>query len=202
MGGSVATALAERASQLVDRLVIIDDGPERATSASSRLLAEVAFAPVIGQALWRVSPDFAVEDGYEHAFAPGYDIADGFDDPDQVDRRLRRDDLHRRFARPSDANSDYVDELALDQRLRQTPVPLLVIFGDRGPDLRPRGVAGRLRRVPGARTATIAGAGHSPNVEKPAETAALIHEFAVDAGDDTAGAPPRNVGQRKRKRSG
>jgi hypothetical protein len=34
------------------------------------------------------------------------------------------------------------------------------------------------RTVPWAETGLIAGAGHSPNVEKPAETAALILAFA------------------------
>ncbi len=31
---------------------------------------------MIGQALRRVAPDFAIEDGYESAFAPGYDLGD------------------------------------------------------------------------------------------------------------------------------
>ncbi len=200
MGFSVATALAERATQLVDRLVNIDDGPNGDLCELSTL-AEVAFAPVIGQALWRVSPDFAVEDGYSSAFAPGYEIADGFDDPDQV---IADHDAmtYTAFREASDANSDYVDELALDQRLRQIPVPLLSIFGTEDQICDPEESQAAYGALPGARTADVRGAGHSPNVEKPAETAALINEFALDPGDDTAGAPPRNVGQRKRKRSG
>ena len=35
--------------------------------------------------------------------------------------------------------------------------------------------------VPGAQTHLIAGAGHSPNVEKPAESAALVLRFAKPA---------------------
>ena len=39
---------------------------------------------MIGEAHLAGDPDFAVKDGYERAFAPGYDICDGFSNPDQV----------------------------------------------------------------------------------------------------------------------
>ena len=44
--------------------------------------------------------------------------------------------------------------------------------------------------VPGAQTHLIAGAGHSPNVEKPAETARLILGFAKS--------PPQDLGSSAR----
>ena len=36
--------------------------------------------------MWRVKTDSLIEEGYKQAFAPGYDQADGFEDPDQVAR--------------------------------------------------------------------------------------------------------------------
>ena len=39
---------------------------------------------MLGQLLDWVTPDFAIKDAYREAFAPGYDIDAGFEDPDQV----------------------------------------------------------------------------------------------------------------------
>ena len=61
-------------------------------------------------------------------------------------------------------------------RLRETP--LLVIFGAEDQIWNdPGAAAAAYRNVPGARIATIPGAGHSPNVEKPVRTARLILRF-------------------------
>jgi len=61
-------------------------------------------------------------------------------------------------------------------RLRETP--LLVIFGADDRIWNDPGAAAAVYRgVPGARIATIPGAGNSPNVEKPGRTARLILRF-------------------------
>ena len=75
MGFDVATALASESSELVDRLVDIDNAPDP-SFGDLPFLARLTFTPVIGQALRRIAPDFAIEDGYESAFAPGYDLGD------------------------------------------------------------------------------------------------------------------------------
>jgi pimeloyl-ACP methyl ester carboxylesterase len=179
MGFSVAVALADRASQLVDRVVNIDEGPA-ADDCSEPFIAELARAPVVGQAMWRLTPDFAVEDAYETAFAPGFDLADGFPNPDQV-----IDDYDAMtftsFRDASRENTDYVEEIPLDQRLRQIPVPLLSIFGTEDEVCDPRRSQEAYGVLPGVRLEEVRGAGHSPNVEKPAETATLIEEFAAGA---------------------
>jgi pimeloyl-ACP methyl ester carboxylesterase len=195
MGFSVATELASQATQLVDRLVNIDEGPSEG-ACSSPFLARLGYAPVIGEAIWRLTPDFLIDDGYQRAFAPGFDLAEGFPNPDQV-----VNDLHAMtytsFRDAASANDDYVTELPLDQRLQDVPVPLLSIFGTEDQICDPDESQAAYRAVPGARIAAIEGAGHSPNVERPAETAALIEEFAADAGDETIPPPPRDTGQRK-----
>jgi pimeloyl-ACP methyl ester carboxylesterase len=201
IGFSVATALAEQSTQLVDRLVNIDAGPNE-DACSLPALARASYLPVIGQAIWRLTPDFLVDDGYKRAFAPGYEIADGFPNPDQVVDDLRAMTFTS-FRDSERENSDFVEELPLDQRLRQVPVPLLSIFGSEDQICDPEASQAAYETVPGARLAEVKGAGHSPNVEEPRETAALIEEFAAEAGDDTIPPLPRDVGQkpgnRKRK---
>ncbi|MDX6582192.1 MAG: hypothetical protein QOI10_1376 [Solirubrobacterales bacterium] len=185
MGFDVATALAARASQLVDRLVNIDEGPSE-DDCSLPFLAKLGYAPVIGQAIWRLTPSFAIKDGYKDAFAPGYDLADGFPNPDQV-----VNDFHAMtytaYTDAYDANTNYTKEASLDQRLRQIPVPLLSIFGSEDQICDPERSQAAYAAVPGTKTAEVDGAGHSPNVEKPEQTAALIEDFAAEA---TVAAPP------------
>ena len=130
MGAMVTASLAEQASQLVDRAVVIDMAPNTDDYGDGLpLLARLGYVPVLGEAMWRVTPDFAVRDAYKESFAPDFDVESGFDDPDQVAGRLRCDDLHVvRHARTAKAD-DYVEELPLNERFKQVPVPLLVIFG-------------------------------------------------------------------------
>ena len=71
LGGPVAIALAEQSPQLVDRLVVIDSIPDT-SYGDVGFIGELPFKPVIGQALWRIKPDFSIRDGLEVAFAPGF----------------------------------------------------------------------------------------------------------------------------------
>jgi pimeloyl-ACP methyl ester carboxylesterase len=175
MGFDVATALAAESSELVDRLVDIDDAPDP-SFGDLPFLARVTFIPVIGQALRRISPDFAVEDGYESAFAPGYELGD-FSDQVIDDYRAMTYTSYDRSAAESD---DYGDELPLDQRVRTAAVPLLVIFGSEDQLYDdPEAAAHAYADVPGARITIIPGVGHSPNLERPAQTSRLILRFAA-----------------------
>lgn len=175
LGGGVAVALAQQSPALVDRVVIVDTAPTH-DKGDLGLIARLAFAPVIGDAFWRLKPDFAVRDGLEVAFAPGYDVPDAF--VDDVDRMT-----YSAYDDSAAASSDFVDEEPLNQRMRETGKPLLVLMGaeERIVDDPERALAEYRATVPGARTKLIAGAGHSPNVEKPAETAALVLGFAARA---------------------
>ena len=187
MGFSVAVALAEQSSQLTDRLVNIDEGPAEG-SCSLPFIAKLAYAPVLGEALWRITPDFAIEDGYSSAFAPGFDIDSGFENPDQIVDDLRAMTFIS-FDESSAEASDYVEEIPLDDRITSAAIPLLSIFGAEDEICDPDESQPAYELVPGARTVTIDDAGHSPNVEQPEETARLIAEFAAEAKE---GAAPRN----------
>ena len=193
LGGAVATSLAEQSSELVDRVVIVDTAPDTSYS-DLPFEARLGYVPVIGQLLNRVIPDSFVEEGFQEAFAPGYDIQEGFENPDQV-----VDDFnamtYTSYDESSSAFNDYTDEISIDERMRDAAVPLLVIYGaeEQIVDDDEEALAA-YQEVPGARTATVEEAGHSPNVEQPEETAELILEFAADAGDEVLPAPEAKGG--------
>jgi pimeloyl-ACP methyl ester carboxylesterase len=171
LGGSVAVGLAERSPQLVDRVVIVDTPPTH-REASLGLIANAAFAPIVGEALWRIKPDFAVRKGLEVAFAPGFDVPDAF--VEDVDRMT-----YSSYHDSPEGSDDYSKEEGLDQRIKESGQPLLVIMGAEEQIVEdPQAALDEYAAtVPGAQTKLIAGAGHSPNVEKPRRTADLVLAF-------------------------
>jgi pimeloyl-ACP methyl ester carboxylesterase len=194
LGATVATALADQSSELVDRVVDIDKAPDNSDAYTKGFpfLAKLGYVPVLGQFLNRVTPDFAVKDGYEVAFAPGYDISSGFDNSDQV-----VDDFnamtYTSYNRSADDEDDYVDRIPLNERLTNAAIPLMVIFGSEDQLYDAEDSIAGFQDVPGVRTATVDGAGHSPNVEKPDETARLVLQFAAEAGDEALSPEPRKT---------
>jgi len=171
LGGAVAVGLAERSPELAESVVIVDTPPAH-DEASLGLIANAAFAPVIGEAFWRIKPDFAVRKGLEVAFAPGFDVPDAF--VEDVDRMT-----YSSYHDSPQGSGDYVDEAGLDQRMKATGKPLMVLMGAEEQIVEDPAVrlAEYRQAYPGTRTKLIQGAGHSPNVEKPAETAALVLGF-------------------------
>jgi pimeloyl-ACP methyl ester carboxylesterase len=171
LGGIVATALAESSPRLVRRVVIIDQAPvNNGFGADLPFTDALTFTPVIGEALWRVMPNSAIEDGLGIAFAPGFDVPDPFVDDF---RRL----TYSAYDASPEAEDEYTESVPLDVRLSRARVPLLAIFGAEEQIYEPRAALRAYARVPGARTRLLAGAGHSPNVERPRATARLILEF-------------------------
>ncbi len=121
LGGAVAVALAQQSPALVNRVFIVDTPPTH-EEGDLGLVAKLGFAPVIGEAFWRIKPDFAVRKGLEVAFAPGFDVPDEF--VEDVDRMT--------FSAYDDSASgfdDYTKEEPLDQRMAETGKPLMVIMG-------------------------------------------------------------------------
>jgi pimeloyl-ACP methyl ester carboxylesterase len=172
LGGSVTVALAQEYPELVTRAVIVDMPPDH-TYGDLGFIAGLAFQPVLGEALWTIKPDFSVRDGLAVAFAPGYDVPDAF--VEDVKRMT-----YTAYDDSPAATDDYLEQEPLDQRMAGTEIPLMVLMGaeERIVDDPERALAQYKAAVPSARTELIAGAGHSPNVEKPAETAALVLAFA------------------------
>ena len=204
LGGTVATALAVQSPELATRVVNIDQAPDN-NYGELDFTAKLAYTPIIGEAMNRlvqIGPAGEVKSQYQQAFAPDFNISSGFEDPDQVVDDLRAM-TYTAYTDVAEAENDYTDEQSLDERLAEAGVPLLVIFGAQEQiyDEWESALEAYRETVPGVRTAVIAEAGHSPNVETPARVAPLILEFAADPGDEAAGErPPRNVGKKPGKR--
>lgn len=171
LGGPVAIALAEQSPQLVSSLVTIDSIPDT-SYGDVGFTGEVLFTPILGEALWRIKPDFTIRHGLEVAFAPGFDVPDEFVEDVKRMTFSAYDDSH-------EAYESYTGEKALPQRAAALGVPLLAIMGAEEQIASDPRAALAAYREAGAETKLIAGAGHSPNVEKPAQTAALVLRFGA-----------------------
>jgi pimeloyl-ACP methyl ester carboxylesterase len=179
MGGSVTASLAEQASQLVDRAVLIDSAPNLEDFGDGLpFLAKLGYTPVLGEAMWRLTPDFAIKDGFKKAFAPGFDVDEAFADPDQVVEDYRAMTYTSYDEAPAEIG-DFTEEIPLDERFTRTPVPLMVIFGAEDQIADAELSIEAYEGVPGVQTELIEDAGHAPQVEQPQEVADLIEGFAV-----------------------
>jgi pimeloyl-ACP methyl ester carboxylesterase len=168
-GGYVAAALAEQRDDLVTALALIDTGPRMDAFISDGPIGKIVFAPGLGQLLWRVRTDGLLRRSLSTGFAPGFEI------PQQLVDDLRGMTYHALTA-ASHASDDYLKQRPLPNRLTGLGKPLLVIFGEQ--DQRWRSSSAALyRAVPGARVELLPGAGHSPMIENPQWTAALLLSF-------------------------
>ncbi|HEX5374825.1 MAG TPA: alpha/beta fold hydrolase [Solirubrobacterales bacterium] len=175
LGGPVTVALAEQSPQLVERAVLVDSIPDT-TYGDVGLIGELPFKPVIGQALWRVKPDFSIRDGLEIAFAPGFPVPDAF--VEDVKRMT-----YSSYSGSHDGFDEYTGERSLPERLAALGKPVLAIMGaeEQIAGDPSAALAAYRNAIPGAKTKLMAGVGHSPNVEAPAKTAALVLGFAAVA---------------------
>jgi pimeloyl-ACP methyl ester carboxylesterase len=175
LGGSVAVALTEGAPDLVDRVVIIDMPPDN-SYGDLGFVANLAFQPLLGEALWKIKPDFSVRDGLGVAFAPGFDVPDAF--VEDVKRLT-----YTAYDDSPGGNDDFLESEPLDQRMAEAGKPLMVLMGAEEQIVNDpqRALDQYKSAVPSAQIHLIQGAGHSPNVEKPRETAQLLLKFAQGA---------------------
>lgn len=172
LGAVVATALAEASPELVERIVILDQAPDSdGYGADLPLPVALTFDPVIGEALWRLAPDSSIEDGLSVGFAPGYDVPSEFVEDF---RRL----TYSAYDGSGEGESSYTNAEPLDVRLRRLDVPVLAIFGAEEQIYEPKESLAAYAALPAAETALVPRAGHSPNVERPRLTAALVRRFA------------------------
>ncbi len=192
LGGTVATALSEMPG-IVKRLVIIDQAPDNNyESGGLPFTAKLTLLPVIGPGLWQVTPDFAIKEGLGVAFAPGYDVPEAF--VEDFNRMT-----YTAYAESPGEEDDYSNAIPLNRRIRVDGVPLLAIFGAEDQIYDSKKALAAYARIPGAQTALIRGSGHSPNVEKPAQTAALVLRFAA-AATKTPSAPKMPGGHEMQER--
>jgi len=171
MGGEVATAFTALDPPRVDRLVVIDSPPKPETTFD--LVTRLGLRPVIGQALWRLRTDSMLRHALAQGFAPGFPVPEKF----VVDLWQL---TYTVFHNAHDDSIAYVTARGTPERLAALdPVPpLLVIFGTRDQLISSQS-AKLFETVPGASVVMIDGAGHSPMVEAPERTLALIRDFLV-----------------------
>ena len=178
-GAAVAVALAGRTTLLVERLVLLDEGPDNGFG-DQPLMTRLGFAPIVGELMHRLAFDPLVRDGYRDAFAEDFDLAQGFDDPDQVVRDFRNM-TYTSYAESWAAEDAFLAERRLDQRLRELELPATVVFGEHDRFFHAEPSAAAFRALPRTRVELMPGVGHSPNVERPAEVARLALEPVLAA---------------------
>lgn len=170
-GGYVATALAVQRGDLVTAIALIDTGPSLDAFVSSGAVGDLVFTPVLGQLLWRLRTDGIVRRSMSSAFAPGFkNIPQGLVDD-------TRSMTYHALTATSHASDDYLLQHPLPDRLTELGKPLLVIFGEQDQRF-PSSSADQYRAVAGARVELVPGAGHTPMIEDPPRTAALLLSFA------------------------
>jgi pimeloyl-ACP methyl ester carboxylesterase len=174
LGGSVTVALSEQDPELVGRAAIVDMPPDN-SYGDLGFIAGLAFQPLIGEALWQIKPDFSIRKGLGVAFAPDYDVPDAF--VEDVKRMT-----YTSYDESPNGVDDFLNEEPLDRRMAATGKPLMVLMGaeEQIVDDPQRALDQYKAAVPTAQTHLIAGAGHSPNVERPALTAKLLLAFAEE----------------------
>ena len=119
LGGNVVTSLAEQSPDLVAGITIIDDAPSRSYGGLTGT-AKIARIPVIGQAMWRISPDFMVRRSIEQAFAPGYPVPDAFvDDIGEM--------TYTAYKESYTEGTDFTAKSPLNTRLNSLGKPLLIM---------------------------------------------------------------------------
>jgi pimeloyl-ACP methyl ester carboxylesterase len=166
-GGIVATALAVLRPSLVSAVVLINTGP----SMESYIAPPFPYQP----ADWPTLTDDQLRVAAAQAFRPGFDIpADAID---QV-----RAMTFEGFAGTSMALRSYLTAAPLPTRLAPTGKPLLVIFGEQDARWRASS-AGDYLAVPGAQVSYLPGSGHTPIIEDPSATAALLLAFTAGPRD-------------------
>ena len=168
-GGYVATSLAEQRADLVTAIALIDTGPRLEDFTSDGPAGKILLAPVLGQLVWRLRTDGIIRRGLSSAFAPGFTI------PQQLVDDTRAMTYHALTA-TSRASDDYLNQRQLPDRLAGLGRPLLVIFGEQDQRWHPSS-ASLYRVVTGARIELLPGVGHSPMIEGPQRTAALLVNF-------------------------
>ncbi|MEU2719992.1 alpha/beta fold hydrolase [Streptomyces smyrnaeus] len=161
-GGYPATALAEQRPDLVTALALINTGPGMDAFIAPET---TAFDP----AQWPPT-----DDQIRRFASTGF--REGFHVPQDLVDELRGMTYHS-VAAAMRASIAYLNQQPLPERLATLGKPLQVIFGDQDRRWRPSSAAD-YRVVPKAQIELLPGSGHTPILEDPPRTAALLLAFA------------------------
>ncbi|MFB6837852.1 alpha/beta fold hydrolase [Streptomyces sp. NPDC056361] len=171
-GGAVATALVEQRRDLVEAIALVDTGPRLDAYTGDSFAAQLMSTPVVSQLIWRLRTDGTIRTALSSAFTRDVTV------PDQVIADVRGM-TYRSLTATDEASSAYLKERPIPERLADLGLPTLVIFGSQDHRWRPSSAQG-YRTVPHARIEILAGVGHTPMLEDPDTTGALLHGFATE----------------------
>jgi pimeloyl-ACP methyl ester carboxylesterase len=172
-GGAVATSLAEQRRDLVAAIAVIDTGPRADAFLDDSLIGRLITAPVAGQLFWRLRTDDTIRGALGTAFTRPVRI------PDRIIADIRGM-TYRSLTATQQASEEFLKERPIPDRLAHLDLPTLVIFGSQDRRWQPSSVQD-YRRVPRARIEILDGVGHTPMLEDPDTTGALLHGFAAQA---------------------
>jgi pimeloyl-ACP methyl ester carboxylesterase len=165
MGGHVATLVAQREPDVVDRVVVID------TFGAAGLvdvgpLKDAACWPIVGPAVDRLRTfDVVTKSSLQKGFAADYEI------PTIAYRSLKQ--MIQRGVCKSTAGNDMNAKRPVALQLAQLGMPVTVIWGARDV-LAPTAANVAEYREAGLTPEVIQGAGHSPQVERPDDVVRII----------------------------
>ncbi|SCF60604.1 alpha/beta hydrolase [Streptomyces sp. Cmuel-A718b] len=173
-GGYIATALAERRPDLVEALALISSGPSPEALLPQPAVLRALIAPPLGPLMWRVRSDAMLRRGVTAVCSRPVTVPD-----DMVDDV--RDMSYGTFRTVLRRNAEYIAERSVPTRLGALDVPALVVFGTADPRWDPDAV--RLYDgTANTRVERLAGVGHFPMLEAPAETGESLLRFLAAAG--------------------
>ncbi|MEV4476654.1 alpha/beta fold hydrolase [Nonomuraea sp. NPDC049504] len=163
-GGVVATALAELRPGLVDALALINTGPS--------LEAYIPQEPLpLDPARWPPEDEQILRFGRTAFSRPGFEV------PQELVDEVRLMTFHT-LTTTMRETTEYLRQRALPERLASLGEPLLVLFGADDGRWRSSSAAD-YRKVPGATVELLPGLGHTPILEDPQRTAALLLDFTT-----------------------
>ncbi|MFI9507806.1 alpha/beta fold hydrolase [Nocardia sp. NPDC052566] len=171
-GGSVATALATQRRELITAIALIDTGPRISAFIGNTLAGRLLYVPVVGPLAWRLRSDSTIRAAARTAVTRDVRI------PDQIIADVRGM-TYRAFIATSDAARAFLAERPVPDRLTDLGLPVLVIFGAQDRRWQPSSAAD-YRVVPHARVEILDGVGHTPMLEEPEVTAALLRGFVAE----------------------
>jgi pimeloyl-ACP methyl ester carboxylesterase len=171
LGGAIATEVALRGPDRVDKLALIAPvGYGRIRIATvARWLSPAAVEPLLPRLLSRTLVKLIVRHILwgRHGGPTERDVDEYW--------AMARQDRFLTAMRLLVHNVEWSP--CEDRRLLRLAVPLLVIFGSADRVVRPRALNSYVRDVPGARTVLIDGAGHLANEERPDRVNRALLEF-------------------------
>ncbi|WP_026343022.1 alpha/beta fold hydrolase [Nocardia sp. BMG111209] len=167
-GGYVATALAEQHRDRVAAIGLIDTGPRLDAFTDNGPVGDLLFVPAIGRPLWPLLPDAAIRASLASAFTRDVPI------PDQLVADVRSM-TYRSVTATSAASDAYLRERPEPDRLADLGLPALLLYGSRDRRWQP-GAFEEYRQVPRLRLESL-DCGHTPMIEEPGATGAILRAF-------------------------